>query len=174
LRLNYSEKTGVVPEKVPAVAGTEGKGPSLYFDRPRRLVMQNDSRWPYRTSDHPVIKVAHAKHPRRRMTGLRAPGIQILYPLAPRFSLSLLERTFWKGLVGWHGHVVQMPILKEHVDFDNSAQVRHAARFIFCRDGDFDLARDMCRETPELRSPDQPELASQRGDQLVVRPDETK
>jgi hypothetical protein len=132
------------------------------------IVMLNDSRWAYYTSDHPVIKVPHAKHSWRRMTGLRSRGIQILYPLTPNYALSLLERTFWERQSHCHRRVVQMPALKDHADFDNSAQVRHAARFLYSRDGDFDLAKDMCRETPELRNPDHPELVSQRGDELKV------
>jgi hypothetical protein len=138
------------------------------------IVTQNDSRWPYHTSDHPVIKVPHAQHPWKRMTGLRSPGIQLLYPLTPKFSLSLLEKTFWKQHLPHHRRLVGMPALKAHMDFDNSAQVSHAARFVYSRDGDFALAKDMCRETPELRNPDRPELASQRGDQLMVKLDETK
>ena len=82
------------------------------------------------------------------------------------YPYGIWSGTFWERHSECHRRLLQAPILKEHADFDNSAQVMHAARFIFSRDGNFDLAKDMCRQAPELRNQDHPELVSHRGDEI--------
>jgi hypothetical protein len=127
------------------------------------VVTENLTRWANYTSDHPVARVPHVHHPFRAMSGVRSRGIQILFPLTPRFSLNLCERTFWRDLEGYDRRLLRQPMAKENVDYDNSVQVAHSARFIYSRDADFDLAKDMCAREPDLRNPDRPELESEMG-----------
>lgn len=117
------------------------------------------------TSDNPIIKLPHAKHPVLKMSGLSSPGIQIVYPLSPKHTLNLFERTFWKRFERFDQQVLDVPMTDANVDFDNSIQVQHSARFIYSSDGDFGLAREMCSETPELRNPSLPELDSKLGNE---------
>lgn len=124
------------------------------------FVSENTTQWTHYTSDHPVIKFAHAKHPIRTMSGLRSRGIQIMYPLSPKHCLNLLERTFWKRYEPLDGKVFRQPLTRENVEFYNSSQVVQSARFIYCQQDAFDLVRDMCREDAELRNPDKPGLVS--------------
>jgi hypothetical protein len=48
------------------------------------------------TSDNPITKKAHKRGGWRSYSGIASEGIQLIFPLSPQFSLSLLERTRWK------------------------------------------------------------------------------
>jgi hypothetical protein len=126
------------------------------------LVAENTTRWTYYTSDHPVIRTPHVKHPVRSMSGLGSRGVQIIYPLTPVHSLYLFERTFWMTLSRFDGKVLNRPCLKENIEFDNSLHVCHSHRFIYSRDGDFALAKDMCRQHPELKDLKRPAMIRKR------------
>ena len=115
------------------------------------IVFENKSEANYYTSDHPVVAVPHAGSPTRAKSGLASAGIQVIYPLTPRHSLSLLERSFWKAFAHFDRSVHKQQITKANVEFDNSAQVIQSTRFVYSQDGDFVLAKDMSRENPELR-----------------------
>jgi hypothetical protein len=52
---------------------------------------------------------------------------------------------------------------EEAVRFDNAAQVGESRRFVYCRDNDFGLARELCERCPELRDPERPALMSEPG-----------
>jgi hypothetical protein len=115
------------------------------------------------TSDHPIVRRSHVQHPVLKMRGLTSPGIQIVYPLSPQHSLNILERTFWKHLEPFHLGVLPRPMNEEAVRFDNAAQVGESRRFVYCRDNDFGLARELCERCPELRDPERPALMSEPG-----------
>lgn len=124
------------------------------------IVIENNTESSYYTSDHPVVAVPHAGSPVRPKSGLASQGIQVIYPLTPRHSLSLLERNFWKDFAPSDRRVHKQRIIKAHVEFDNSVQVFKSTRFVYSKNGDFALAKDMCRENPELRNPQRAILQS--------------
>jgi hypothetical protein len=118
------------------------------------------------TSDHPVVRHAHSKHPVLKMCGVGSPGVQFTFPLSPQWSLSILERTFWKSLEPLDRKALPWPLDEQNVSFDNSTQVAEARRFVYCREDDFDLVRQLCKQCPEYRNPDRPVLAWRKGDSL--------
>lgn len=127
------------------------------------VVANNTTRSSNYTSDHPIVRHSHAKHPVLKMRGLRSRGIQIVYPLSPRYSLHIVERTFWRQLEPLHGKLFPKPMNEDNVQFDNAAQVGESNRFVYCRDDDFNLARELCKSCPELRDPERPALVSEPG-----------
>jgi hypothetical protein len=126
------------------------------------IVSENQTCNTFYTSDHPLVVVPHVKHPVRSMSGLRSPGVQVLLPLTPRHSLSLLERSYWQKLSEHDRKLIPFGLTKEHVDFENSHQVVESTRFVYSHDGDFSLAREMCRDHPRLRDPERPIMATRR------------
>ncbi len=124
------------------------------------IVVENKTEVFYYTSDHPVISVPHAGSPVRAKSGLASAGIQVIYPLTSRHSLSLLERSFWKAFAPSDRRVHWQQITNANVEFDNSVQVAKSTRFVYSQGGDFALAKDMCRENPELRNPERTILHS--------------
>ncbi len=117
------------------------------------IVVENKTENSYYTSDHPVVVVPHGGTPVRPKSGLASTGIQVIYPLTPQYSLSLLERDFWMVFAPSDRRVHRKQIAKANVEFDNSVQVVQSTRFVYSQDGDFALVKDMCRENPELGNP---------------------
>ena len=107
---------------------------------------------PLHTSDQPFTRFPHKHSPYRNFTGYGSPGIQLNFPLSPRFSLSLLERGYFQKLANFDGRVRDVPLLPENVQHENSLQVLHSSRFIFSPKDDFLMAKEMCDENPDLRN----------------------
>ena len=60
------------------------------------IVLPNLTRHTLYTSDNPISRKAHKRGGWRSYSGIGSEGIQLIFPLSARFSLSLLERTHWK------------------------------------------------------------------------------
>jgi hypothetical protein len=116
-------------------------------------VVENDSAKPLYTSDSPVVRKAHGSGGWRSHYGIASRGIQLMFPLSPRFSLNLLEYDRWKKVEKFDGKVLPLRMNEEIVQHDNSGQVQESMRFLYCSGDDFDLARDMCERFPDLADP---------------------
>jgi hypothetical protein len=112
-------------------------------------------------SDNPVTRHNMIKRPGRGNLGLNNRGIEIYFPVSPRYSLhivcpllvdvvcstNLLNKEYVRGIKD--GMPVRM--LPENVTFANSHQVIWAERWIFGQNrADMDLPLDMLRTNPEL------------------------
>lgn len=133
------------------------------------VVSENPTEKPLYTSDHPLVTHPHAKHPILKLSGLGSLGIQISYPLTPRYSLMLLERKFWGSLSKLDGKINPTVLIPDNIEFENSIQVAQSTRFIYCQEGDFTLAKSMCDNDPLLRDHHRVRLASQRGDEIKIK-----
>ncbi len=128
------------------------------------IVTPNRSSIPLLASDSPVTRCPHKRgFGIRSFSGIGSKGIQISFPLSPGYSLSLLERSYFKKLEKLDGRLSPYWLTNENVVHDNSLQVRHSSRFIFSpRKDDFDLAKEMGEENPELRNPARAQLQTDR------------
>jgi len=134
------------------------------------LAIENKTRLTFYTSDHPVVKHPHARHPVRTMCGFGSFGIEVVYPLTPHYSLSLMERRYWSGCAGAHRKLLKGSLVDENVKFYNSIQVVQSARFVYAAENDFNLARDLCRENPELKDPDRFKIVTRRQSSIRSEP----
>jgi hypothetical protein len=116
-------------------------------------VVENRSSRPLYTSDNPITKKAHETGSWRGNSGIASRGIQLMFPLSPRFSLNLLERDRWHKFEKFDSKVLPMPMNEEIVEHDNSGQVQDSTRFLYCSEDDFGLVRGMCSRFPELADP---------------------
>ena len=106
------------------------------------------------TSDHPVVKRPHARHPIQSMNGIGSLGIEFAFPLSPAVILLLFDAEFHQDLAQFpFGHIV---IGSEDVRYYNEMQVEQCQRQVFSTDDDFQVARLLCEEFPTLRDPDRP------------------
>jgi hypothetical protein len=55
------------------------------------IVGINDTPQPFYTSDTPIVKRSHFNEPGKSHTGLGSPGIEINFPLSPKYALKLLS-----------------------------------------------------------------------------------
>ena len=58
------------------------------------VFLENQSNTVFITSDHPFVKKANIHHPFRSFNGLRSSGIEIAFPLSPKYCLMLADRSF--------------------------------------------------------------------------------
>lgn len=128
-------------------------------------------------SDNPVALHNEVERPGRGNLGLRCPGIEIFLPISSDRCLALrcqnwkvLFLTYkdtYKGSKSRESAPPPPPELDEYIDaidvgsvihlksenvtFLNSLQVARCERYVYSRDGDFELAASMLDENPELR-----------------------
>ncbi len=113
----------------------------------------NNSSIPLYTSDNPVVLKSSFPNTWHGGQGVAAKGIQIFYPLSPKFTLLLLERTHWKKFEFLDGRVMPLEYTTEVVKHDNSGQVAFSTRFVFSSSSDFSFADYMCNLHSESRDP---------------------
>lgn len=117
------------------------------------------------TSDSPVVRCPHVRHPLMGTNGVACEGIEIDFPLSPRHVLIVGERSFHWHMARWENGA--FPIGDENcVLFMNQLQVYEAYRHVYSDQADFAHATELLRRKPEIGEIDRPrsELASPRSD----------
>lgn len=117
------------------------------------VILKNETAMPFYTSDHPLVKRGHVKHPILSMQGFSSLGVEIALPLNPEFILVIAEKTEFPQLKKHNGKLKTIN-KEENVVYYNRLQVKHSYRQIFSKNQDFDLAISMIEETPSLRETD--------------------
>ncbi len=107
----------------------------------------NSSKHALYTSDNPMVRQAHKKHPVLRHVGVGSPGIEIAMPLSSHHILIFLEKSHFSKWAKWDRKAVHLK--EEQVEYYNSLQVRGCERQLYCAYDDFDLAREFCQRWPE-------------------------
>ena len=110
------------------------------------LLGVNKSSKPLYTSDTPIVR--HHWVEGKYLTGWDAPGIEIVFPLNPYHILILRERTFFNEEEQYDG--LKVDLNSNHVEHYNRLQVIHSHRQIYSLSDDFDLAKKVCKEKPEV------------------------
>jgi hypothetical protein len=104
------------------------------------------------TSDHPIIRYNPHKSEFVSNLGLISKGIQLHIPLSPKLALTIADPQEYANV-----QPVIMAILP-NIEFNNSRQVIYSRQYLFSIDTDFELARQMIREKPELGDPNRPRV----------------
>lgn len=131
-------------------------------------------------SDSPVVLHNTIRRPGRGNLGLNVEGIEIYLPISPTLSLSFFcERTAQRFRNAFpaarilrrigalrdddgSSEAVQrafetgkpLKLVPANVEFQNSLQVITSSRFVFSRDGNFELVIEMLRDHPTLAMPE--------------------
>jgi len=123
------------------------------------IVGANSTRQPFYVSDHPVVKWRHLPSPNTSLhtnMGIASPGIEIAFPLSPKYILLLFDRFIFDEFKSKDGTLWKMT--EENVTYYNSLQVRQSYRQVYCLTNTFDLAKEMCQADPALNNPERPRL----------------
>lgn len=109
------------------------------------------------TSDNPIVKHHHIKElDALGINGWQSPGVEIVFPLAPRLILTMCDREVFKFYKQDDGK--RKPVYIKNVTYFNSLQVIHSHRQVYSSINNFDLAKRMCIEEPHLCVPDEDRL----------------
>ena len=111
------------------------------------VIGQNRSHQKLYTSDNPMVRQAHKRHPVLRNIGIGSPGIEIAMPLSSDYILIFMEKTHFAPLAKSDRKCVDLE--EGNIEYYNSLQVRGCDRQVYSATDDFDLARDFCRRWPE-------------------------
>lgn len=117
----------------------------------------NKTNNPLYTSDNPIVKYAHLASVLPLSTGWLSQGVEIIFPLNSNLLLSIQGRKLF--------HNSKSPILidlanrmdgnlqnlqEKNVEFYNSLQVMQSYRQVYCKIDNFDLAKKICKENPQI------------------------
>ncbi|KGA96746.1 hypothetical protein AJ85_16910 [Alkalihalobacillus alcalophilus ATCC 27647 = CGMCC 1.3604] len=114
------------------------------------IVGVNQTTMPFYTSDNPVIKVAHKRHPIMSYEGYNSEGIEIALPISQKHILIMYERTYHKDYLELDNFFVPIKDV-QNVIYYNALQVYQSNRQIYCHDKKFHLIRKMKREYGSLK-----------------------
>lgn len=106
----------------------------------------NETDMPFWTSDHPVTRYNPIDLWPYGTLGLKSPGIQIHFPLAPKLAVCLCDPVQY-----FHEPIIHTMVDEDNVVFENSLQVLWATRHLFSNNDDFSLADQMIEEYPKLK-----------------------
>ena len=109
----------------------------------------NKTNTPFYTSDNPVVAIPHKNDEYISYTGIASEGVEIAFPISPYLLLAMYERTWHSGKVE-EGKFV--PIYNpERIDYYNGMQVIHSSRCVYSIMDNFEIARTVCNEHPQIR-----------------------
>lgn len=133
-------------------------------------------------SDHPIAMHNHYPRPGRGNLGIGLKGIEIHFPLSSKLCLIFMcadtineirKRVYDHNIKISQGTAFPIDmsepeefindidrkvtkVLKpENVEFHNSLQVSQSSRFVYSKDKEFELAKDMLKTNPELSQPNE-------------------
>ncbi len=125
------------------------------------------------TSDHPFVKRGHITGTWRSMSGIASEGIEILFPLSPKYLLTLVERRHFATMARLDG--LRMPLVcHDNMIYNNQFQVKQSNRFVFSRNKDFDFVRMMIAEEPIHGDPNRNRLKTNHDSELEADAAKTK
>jgi Protein of unknown function (DUF4238) len=112
----------------------------------------NETSSPFYTSDTPIVRRAHRKDPFVSYAGLASPGIEIMFPLTPRYILCLWDKTDREHLGQLDGTSLTLPL--DSIVSCNHLQVLQSYRQVYSPVNDFRFAEQICIEHPEVCTSD--------------------
>lgn len=116
----------------------------------------NDTDFPLYTSDEPVVKIAHNGP---GYAGIGSFGIEIVFPITPKYILILADRNAYKLLSRFDSTYTALD--RDNIKRYNSLQILQSYRQVYCSIGDLSFAAEVCAENPEVCNPDRKRLQPQ-------------
>lgn len=117
------------------------------------LLYKNETGMPFFASDHPVARKPHIIASVPSFIGSGQKGIEIAFPLSPKYLLRLCERSHFHELEQNENKMQIIADLKD-ISYYNSLQVQSSSRFVYSCRSDFGLAEEMIIANKALGDPD--------------------
>lgn len=116
------------------------------------MLYVNTTNTPFFTSDNPVSTIPHKQNKFMSSGALNSEGVEVVFPISPNLLLAMYERRMYSSLVKDRSYC----IIKEskYVDYFNRAQIINSLRCVFSPSDNFDLAKEVCTEYPQIRDSD--------------------
>lgn len=108
------------------------------------------------TSDHPIAIHPYQTHPMFGV-GIGSPYTEVVFPLSSSLILIMYDRNSFESSLGQLENSI-INLGKDHITFYNSLQCKSSTRQVFCSTCEFQIAKDMIKNNPELTNIDRPRL----------------
>lgn len=108
------------------------------------IIGYNKSEIDFLTSDNPVVRFGH-----RGFSGYNSKGIEVFFPISTKLVLILKDREYFWSETGSHNHFIEIPF--EDVAFINSLQLQQSYRYVFDKNGNFEIIKGMMQRNPQLK-----------------------
>ena len=104
------------------------------------------------TSDNPVVKKAHVFYEGKGLSGFKARGVEIAYPLTSKHCLLIFETGFHaKTFKRWENRTI--PLVPPAVLQYNEMQVKGSYMHVYCGRKQFEQALGFCKRFPDVCDP---------------------
>ena len=113
------------------------------------VIYVNKTDYPFYTSDNPVATIPHKRDEYVSYGGIASEGVEIVFPISPKLLLAMYEKETYKDKIQDRKYIVLSS--KDQIDYYNCQQVYHSYRCVFSGKNNFNLAEQICKETPELQ-----------------------
>lgn len=114
------------------------------------IFWKNKTSIKFYTSDHPVVGYIYEK--------ISHNAYEIYFPLTPDFALSILIKDHFKNWANKNNKVEEL-IDPENIKFYNGLIVNKCNRQLYSSNNDFELAKLLLTQRPELSNPDRQRFA---------------
>lgn len=111
----------------------------------------NDTKYPLYTSDNPVARRAHKKNDWRSNIGIASPGVEIMFPLSPQYTLTMYERNYFKHLEKHDGKTTYLK--QVNITYQNFYQTLWSYRQLYSSSNEFGITKQMLQENENLANP---------------------
>lgn len=113
------------------------------------VIYVNKTDYPFYTSDNPVTTIPHKRDKYISYGGLASRGVEIVFPISPQLLLAMYEKETHKDKFEDRQYIELSS--KAKIAYYNCQQVYHSYRCVFSGKDNFDIAKQICKEAPELQ-----------------------
>lgn len=113
------------------------------------VIYVNKSESPFYTSDNPIAIIPHKRDKYRCHAGLASKGVEIVFPISSKLLLAMYEKTTYNEIFSdKQFHVLTS---ENDINYFNYHQVLQRYRCIFSEKNNFEFAKKIYEENPELQ-----------------------
>lgn len=100
------------------------------------------------TSDNPIGTFAHVNHPFMPMSGIRSKGVEVFFPISPKYILIMYDGSYHKYFMPYDRRYISLTNLSD-IEYYNSMSALESNRFIFSCNGDFNIIEHILSKNSE-------------------------
>lgn len=113
------------------------------------VIYVNKTDTPFYTSDNPVVTIPHKKDKYLSYSGLASEGVEVAFPISPQLMLAMYDKKMHENNIQDRQFIALTD--KNYIEYYNRQQVLQSYRCVFSVKNNFELAQELCNESPELQ-----------------------
>ncbi len=119
---------------------------SKYLMNYKWIILINNTSTPYITTDNPVVKKANLNN--MFASGFASKGIEVYYPISPKYALSIWEPSYFKEIAPDLFTQTSIEAKEDNVIHNNDLLIQSATSQIYSNTSDFTWVEKRIKDTP--------------------------